>query len=264
MKRAVLSALLLLVGAPSTAFAFKEFRQFGMTPLPEVPADPMLEPDPPGGGGRYFTGSLSDGHTCAVCHFGGPAPDSPLSVTINPDPFEDGYRSGVEYTIAVSLPYMYNPAGGTDPTGSYAANFELVDLAGHGAGTITVEETPCTIAGADPIGAHVADLESPSRQVAGMSDCGPTLLRATWTAPDTATGPVWINVAGVSTDSGNDSPHDDTTSTYARIVPPLGGAPEAGRVDSTCNATAGRPARTPSLLLLVALGALLRRARPRK
>ncbi|MEZ4335144.1 MAG: hypothetical protein R3B82_00760 [Sandaracinaceae bacterium] len=254
MKRVLSIALLLVVSAPSTAFAFKEFRQFGLAPVPGPPMDPTMDPDPPGGGGRYFTGSLSDGYTCAVCHFGGPTPELPLEVEISPDPLEDGYRSGTEYQITVTLPFTRN---GANPTGAFAGNLEIVDLEGRGAGTMTVMPDLCD--DGVTVAAHLADL--PTRQVAGVDNCGATVLRTTWTAPETSTGPVWLNVAAVYAYMPLDTPDDDDTSTWARIIPPLGGSTDVTRVDNACHASPGRPSSAPWLLGLVALGALLRRTR---
>lgn len=250
MKRCLL-VLATLLALPAPALAFDHFESFGQPIFPPPPDDPMVEPEPPGGGGgRYFTGSLRDGYTCSVCHFGGVEPEEPLEITIVPDPFVDGYRAGQEYAITLTVAYSRNAANA--PTGAYAGALELVDGTGRGAGTIEVEPTQC---GDSPdIGAHVADLMDPPRQVAGLDVCALEQLRVTWTAPPVATGPVWLNAGSVWTGTGNQRPSEDYASVYARIIPPFGGVAESGRVDNACS-TSAAPAQRPAPWLL-ALGLL--------
>lgn len=266
IARAPLAACLLFA-LPSPALAFDNFDSYGQPLFPDPPVPPAEAEPPGGGGGRYFTGSLSDGYTCAVCHFGGPDADEPMAVTINPDPFVDGYRAGMEYEITLALPL--SRVGGA-PTGAFAGSLELVDLAGAGAGTIALvppsaqgTADQCTTRPTDLVAAHLVDLPGPPRrQVAGVDDCGAIQLRVLWTAPPTTAGAVWLNAGAVFTPAGNEEPTEDRTSTYARIIPPLGGLNDSGRVESGCAAS---PAgRTPGAgVLLLALGAALRRPGPR-
>ncbi len=250
MRRAVLTFAFALA-LPGQAAAFDSFEAFGAPVMGDPAADPPV--DPGGGGGRYFTGSLSDGYACSVCHFGGAEPEFPLEVEITPDPFADGYRSGTAYQISVTLPYT-RAATGT-PTGAFAANLELVNGEGRGAGAIAVSPVTCNDGSGEPA-THVADLENPTRQVAGIDPCLVTVLNVTWTAPATNTGPVWLNIGAVSTLEASNDPSNDTAIVYARLIPPLGGVNTAGRVDSACAASPASPPRAPWLLALIALAAI--------
>src|SRR5687768_11715717 len=74
-----------------------------------------------GGGGRHFTGSFTDGYTCAVCHGGGEAP----VVTVTGWPGAE-YVPGMTYDIAV----------GWDMRA--AAAIEIVAAEGRAAGSLVV------------------------------------------------------------------------------------------------------------------------------
>ncbi len=260
-------ALLVAFAWPAPAHAFDHFDSYGQPIFPDPPVPPAEAEPPGGGGGRYFTGSLSDGYTCAVCHFGGPDADEPMAVTINPDPFVDGYRAGQEYEITLALPL--SRVGGA-PTGAFAGSLELVDLAGAGGGTIALVPPSaqgiadqCTTRPDDLVAARLVDLPGPPRrQVAGVDDCGAIQLRVLWTAPPTTAGAVWLNAGAVFTPAGNEGPTEDRASVYARIIPPLGGLNDSGRVESGCRAAPGaRPAG--AWLFVLALGAARRRHRRR-
>ncbi len=254
MSRALVVLALLSV-APSSASAYEDFASFG-GPVVGSGSDPSG-----GGQGRYFTGSLSDGYSCAVCHFGGEANVAEFELGVTPDPFTDGYRAGQVYEILLTVP--------RDLT-SWAATLELVDARGAGAGDLALipesaqsiaDQCATTTRPDDLVAVHIATLEDPPRQVAGTDVCGVQQLRVTWQAPDTATGSVWLNAAVVAADGTGDAAGDHTV-VLARVIAPFGAAPEAGRVTNACAASPGRDAPLPSLGLLA--GVLLVAARRRR
>jgi len=222
--------VLALLAAPSPAIAFDNFASFG---------EPVTDG---GGGGRYFTGSPLDGYTCAVCHFGGGELEG-VRVEITPlttefEPLVDGYREGEQYEIRVQLPLN---------TANSATTLELVNGDGEAGGVIELRnpsaqstEDMCTLDFRNPdedlIAAHLATPDDPPRQIAGVDNCGAEQLRVTWTAPDTTTGPIWLNVGVVGATDGMrlGEPGGDVAWTYGVIVAPFGIAPESGRVESGC------------------------------
>ncbi|MBX3275730.1 MAG: hypothetical protein KF729_36050 [Sandaracinaceae bacterium] len=240
--------LALAVLAPSPALAFSEFEAFGR-PIFPPPPEPPDEPDPPGGGGgRYFTGAPADGFTCAVCHFGGAAPRG-VELTIQPDPTVDGYRPRTEYRIELALPL----------DGLSAANVEVADFSGRAAGTLAAVPVGSQTAAdrcvvGDAIASH--EIEHEGRRIVGLDACGAIRLRTTWVAPETATGPVWLNVGTVWTNEANNEPTGDHTTVFARVIPPFGGTSSAGRVEGGCRAAPGSGGAP--LALLIACGALAR------
>ena len=258
-RRALLVVAVLSL-APASAAAYDDFVSFG-EPVIGAPVMAGEDPNPSGGGqGRYFTGSLSDGYSCAVCHFGGVQDVSDFELEVTPDPFVDGYRAGETYEILVTA-----PRGLT----SWAATLELVDTRGVGAGDLelipesaqsTADQCAVTTRPDDLIATHIVTLADPAREVAGNDVCGAEQLRVTWQAPDTATGGVWLNVAAVAADGTGDLAGDFTV-TFARTIAPFGAAPEAGRVTNACATSSGRGSGLPALALLA--GALLLAARRR-
>jgi len=248
--------VLVVLAAPSPALAFDTFAAF---------SDPVTDG---GGGGRYFTGSPADGYTCSVCHFGG-EPLEGVRVQITPlttefEPLDDGYREGQDYEILVTLPLN---------TANSAATLELLNVDGEAGGSIALREPAaqaaedqCTLdfrnpeEGEDLIAAHLATPADPPRQIAGVDNCGAEQLRVTWTAPDTTTGPIWLNVGVVGATDGEQlaRPSGDFAWTYGVIIAPFGAAPESGRVESGC---AVSPVGGGSGWWLLAVVAVLRRRR---
>ena len=254
MRRlAPLVALALL--APAPALAFSEFDAFGR-PIFPPPPEPPAEPDPPGGGGgRYSAGAPADGFTCAVCHFGGGAPRG-VELTIAPDPSVDGYRPRTEYRIELALPL----------DGLSAANLEVADFSGRAAGTLaTVPVGSQTAADRCVVGDAIAarEVEHEGRRIVGLDACGAIRLRATWVAPETATGPVWLNVGTVWTNEANNEPTGDHTTVFARVIPAFGGTSMSGRVGGGCRGAPGGGGAPPAGLLLAggAIARLYRRKR---
>ena len=116
-----------------------------------------------GGGGRWFTGSIRDGYTCAVCHQGGVPP----LVQFTGEPAGDIYAPGQMYTFDFVWPAEQS---------TLAAAIEFYDQSGNGAGEVLVEppssmEENCT----NP--AQLAALRyeaADNRRIIYMQRCGNT------------------------------------------------------------------------------------------
>lgn len=243
-----LLALALLL-APAHAHAFDTYARYDESTLLG------------GGGGRYFTGSVQDGFTCAVCHTGGLVPDDADVEASIPELFVDGYQPGQTYEIRVTLPN----------TNASAVALEVVDLIGAGAGTLTL--IPDAMQGdpdrcdrepmMEPVAAaHLVDLAAGSRQVAVVDVCGADQLRVNWTAPDASTGPVWLNAGIVGADRGG-TPLGDGVFVYARVIPSVGDVEVPRRVTSTCEAAPTGPSGSAWLVVIVAMLALRARSEAR-
>jgi len=267
VSRRALALTLALGLVPSSAAAFDTFDSFGAPVLgvaADPPEDPPVEPTHGGGDGRYFTGSISDGFSCAVCHFGGVQDVAEVEVEITPDPFEDGYIGGDTYEILITGP------------SSWAATLEFVDAAGEGVGDlelvpVSAQTDADRCVKADPtdpdvLAAHIVTLTGPpgapwtNREVAGVDACGAEQLRATWVAPETSAGPLWINASVVLGDNGLDASGDRTVP-YARMVPPFGTAPEGGRVTNGCATSRSAAFGWPGLAFLASALLWARRRR---
>ena len=218
-------------------------------------AGPLAAPG--GGQGRYFTGAVRDGYTCAVCHVGGTPPDDAAFAGL-PD---DGYVPGTEYTLTLTLPSAPSVAGA----------IEITDALGDAAGTLAVkpedglEDADRCMDGA--LAGFVTDLPQ-SRSVANVDACGASRLQVLWTAPNENAGALWVNVVAVAGngDGRASPPADDPEATdgvyaLATLLPHYGDRPEVTRVTS-CTASAPARGGTPLFLLTVLLPlALLRRRR---
>lgn len=136
--------------------------------------DRFAQPSEKGGGaGRYFTGSPADGFGCGVCHTGAPAPK--VQVLGLPENFVPG----TTYDLELSW---------DNPTLSHSLNLEFVTAEGAAAGTLALPAE--TAIGATErcdgkIDGEVATklYTEGGRQVLSLSDCGASLVRARWTAP---------------------------------------------------------------------------------
>jgi len=170
MRRALLTCMLLALGlsvnavAPTFAHAFSDPYRF---------TDEVLIG---GGGGRFFTGSPVDGYSCAVCHEGGVRPE----VTVIGLPV-GGYDAGVTYPVELRW---------TNPEVPHAANLEFVNLAGLGAGTITLPPPEqigptgrCEQSPTGDVATFIMEFTR-GRRIVGMSNCGASSLRFNFTAPD--------------------------------------------------------------------------------
>ncbi len=137
-------------------------------------ADVFAQPALTGGGeGRYFTGSRTDPYSCSVCHSGGTAPE--VTVTGLPDRIEPGERS--EVTIRWK-----------GPDTSHALQLELATEDGtHAELALTAldrlpRQQRCEqLEEGDPA-VYAIDLEQ--RRVLGVSDCGASELRFSFTPKD--------------------------------------------------------------------------------
>lgn len=194
-----------------------------------------------GGGGRYFTGSIADGYTCAVCHRGGPIPADVTILGIPPDGFVPG--AVVNLTITVD--------------NGNAAAFEIVSETGAGAGTLDVSPATCL---ADPTVTPVWSASPGNgRTVAGLDGCSTNnRLQLAWTAPPTAE-PVWINFAVVGNDGGNGEPTDDGVYVYSYLLPPVGDGAESARVSAGCSTASGPGSLFGPAVLTLLLGLFARR-----
>lgn len=236
--------------SPGAARAFRAHQTY---------AEPAVDG---GGGGRYFTGSFADGHTCAVCHRASlGVQEEPEGVELVTDIPLEGYVPGTTYELELSLP----------DTTTASANLEVVDSLGAGVGALTLAETPgaqdlCN-AGELPA-AFLVDLPD-GRRVAAMDVCGAERLRVRWTAPDVSAGPIWINAGvvgadGVPAGDGVVEIDGDQVIAIARVAGAFGDPPpEVARVGSTCAASPGTRNGTFVLATLLAAVMTLRARRRR-
>ncbi len=203
-----------------------------------------------GGGGRYFTGSLRDGLTCAVCHIDG----TPPQVDVQGLP-PDGYVPGTTYDIDIRWPP-------TAPPASTGAMLEMLSWQGVAGGDVHLPpasgDEQCMGGGLPPT--ERLDL-SDGRTVIHVVNCGENGVHFQWTAPDKAAGPVWLNAA-IVTGNGDNRYGGDGVTTVAKLVPIQGTPAEASVVASSCS-VAG-PGSTPPIasflgLVLLLLALALRR-----
>jgi MYXO-CTERM domain-containing protein len=229
---------------PAQAAAFSDYEVFSLPPT-----------DSGGGGGRFFTGSTSDGYTCAVCHRGAPPPTLQLSGLP-----ERELVAGTTYDVEIVW---------TAPDQLHALNLEFVTPQGVAAGTIVLPD-PATLLPADlcnpalqsptepPTEGPATHLieESAPRQVLWMDDCGASRLRFRYTASGAAE--VMFAAAVVRTDK-SEKPEGDGVTELRRTLYLQGLAPAA----ESCSSTPGTDAPAGAALVLLGL-ALSLRARRRK
>ena len=162
-----------------------------------------------GGGGRMFTGSPSDGYTCAVCHTG----ERPAEAIVRGLPV-DGYVPGQTYDVEVTWP----------PDGiARAVAVELSGLDNRAAGTsalLSDAELPITGRCGQNLNGGAAGYvqDVVGRRVLGLEDCGALALRFRWTAPAEG-GVVLFAGAIVSSDKQGDPQGDGVTELDAVLVP---------------------------------------------
>jgi len=236
-----LSAGLGLVAlAPHPAHAFSEAEKFRA---------PVLEG---GGGGRWFTGSMKDGYSCAVCHTGGETP------VVEIDGVPSSYVPGETYDIELVLP---------DDGETSSAVVELAGMEGSTIGTMGMPvsvgiDEECEVDGERvPAGQH---LEIPgSRAVVVMDACGARRLRFSWTAPAEPRGTVWFHAAVVAGDASSD-PTGDGVRTYAKVIPLQGGSAVSAEVGSACSTTGEETGGWQALLGALGAIAIARRRRRSK
>jgi hypothetical protein len=231
LTRVLAVAALGVTALPSAAFAFSNHTSFA-------------EPAENGGGGeRYFTGSVRDGYTCAVCHRGGPIP---ADVTIAGIP-EDGFVPGAVVNLTITV-----------DNGNGAA-FEIVSQTGSGVGTLAVTPEDCLAA--PTVTAVWSASPGNGRTVAGLDGCSTNnRLQVAWTAPATI-DPVWINFVVVGNAGGNGEPTEDGVYVYSYLLPAVGDGADSARVSGTCATARGPGSLVAPAFLTLLLGLLARRRR---
>lgn len=215
---------------------------------PRLFASPVWEG---GAGGRWFTGSASDGYTCAVCHSGGvPAP-----VRIHGLPL-DGYVPGARYEVVVDWP---------DAAAHVGVTVELSDGDGHAAGAVVLPEANqlddaelCVPPGAG-IGAASLTTTPAVRSVIAVADCGARQLRFLWTAPSDPTGTsVRFSGALVAGNASANPEHDGVTA-FSRVLRPVGVAAPT-EAHHACAVMDGAPFTSTAWIAML-IGLLLYRRR---
>lgn len=209
--RSYMTVLALLVLDASSAHAFSDPFSFNLTPIVA------------GGGGRYFTGSPSDGYTCKTCHVGGQAPKvSVLGLPLS------GYKPGGRYEVSIRWPAEQT---------KISLALELTDEKGKAAGTLRLpplEETQagefCEPASEQVLAAQLSDMTE-GREIINLPECGSKSLRFLWTAPTTDVGPVWFSGSMVQSDGETDPYHDGVTD-FGRII---GSPAVASKTNGECS-----------------------------
>lgn len=170
-----------------------------------------------GSGGRFFTGSPSDGFTCEVCHASGaPGPE----VILNGFP-KDGYEPGRTY--AVSFEWTAHDYGTTTEVVTIVAELQTDD--GEPAGALELPpiedaapDSLCVTGGAAAELFELAD----GRTVLTLNPCGATKLRARWTAPspeaDACAPDAVVFAAAMQGDESEDPDGDGLTLRTRRIA----------------------------------------------
>ncbi|HEX6241576.1 MAG TPA: hypothetical protein VFZ61_11800 [Polyangiales bacterium] len=224
------TGLLFLVASahPTAALAFSD---------PELFALPVMEG---GGGGRFFTGSSSDGYACGVCHLGGAKPALQL-LGLPEREFVPGAVFDVELTWgATGVPH--------------ALNLEFVTPTGEAAGSIVLPD-PNSLEAADRCdamheGVPAAQLiaESAPRQVLWVDDCGAQRVRFRYVAPNV---PQLMFAASVVRTDASEKPEGDGVLELRRELSLVGSAP----AEDGCSVTS-RARSAPVSPLLLACAAL--------
>jgi hypothetical protein len=237
MRSRIALLLIGVSGLPASARAFSDYELFSL---------PTTEG---GGGGRYFTGSSSDGYTCGVCHLGGAKP----TVQLRGLP-ESQFLPGTAYDVELAW----------QPGALHALNLEFVAPNGQAAGSIVLPD-PSTLEPADRCdamheGAPAAQLiaESAPRQVLWVDDCGAQRVRFRYVAP-TNVAQLMFAASVVRTD-GSEKPEGDGVTELRHDLSISGTA----NTDDGCSLQ--RPGRSGSRWLLgaaIALALAWRRLRRR-
>ncbi len=173
-----------------------------------------------GGGGRYYTGSRSDGHGCDTCHGGG----APLDLEVYGLP-QGGWAPGATYTVDIAW----------SPTIEHAAVLaEFTDLDGSALGELTLApQDQLSTAERCGSGTRAASIFAPEnqnnpdapRELVAVGDCGAHRLRVQWRAPeDLDRGELSVHIAGVRGDGSDDASGDGVWIERYR-VPVLGTSP---------------------------------------
>ncbi|HKO90294.1 MAG TPA: hypothetical protein VJU61_04030 [Polyangiaceae bacterium] len=171
-------------------------------------SDPALfdaAPELAGGGGRLFTGSPQDGHSCSVCHVGGEAPRVELSGL--PDEFEPGklYQIGLRWDGQAA---------------SHALHVELVTKAGAHPKVLLEPDSVLGADGrcdADPEGEPAYyGIDRDARRIVGVRDCGASRVSLQFTGP-TEGDEVYFAASIVRTDSSGTAKGDGVLDLRRRV-----------------------------------------------
>jgi hypothetical protein len=236
MRASSLLALTCALLVPAHALAFSDYELFSLPPL-----------EGGGGGGRYFTGSTSDGYGCSVCHQGGVAPIVQLSGLP-----EKEYTPGVSYDV--TLTWLF-------PQVKHALNLELVTPQGAAGGTITLPdeaalapEERCDAANGNMV-ASVIIPESAPRQVLSVNACGAQRVRFRFTAP---ADPQVMFAASIVRSDDSEKPEGDGVIELRRVLYRQGFA--VSKSPSACSAAraGGEAGSVPTASVLLALALVLR------
>lgn len=230
--------------SPGAAHAFSDPTLFG------------LPPTEAGGGGRYFTGSPSDGYTCSACHAGAEGPElRVLGLPLR------GYTPGRAYEITIDWSAAITHV---------SLSVELTDELGAGVGTIRLppeSELPSSERCLPETGGMGAGfLQNADLQrtiVSVMDECGARQLRFLWTAPLEDRGPVWFSGAVVRANDDDNVSGDGVTSITHVLSSPSSSA-EAAAINGGCSSVGDLPptaTRAGVSLLLLSLAALRFRTR---
>jgi hypothetical protein len=229
----------LALGYTQPVAAFSDYELFSLPPL-----------EGGGGGGRYFTGSTSDGYGCAVCHLRGVTP----IVQMRGLP-EQEYTPGANYDVEIVWLFPQVP---------HALNLEFVTPQGVAGGTIALPdpgslgpEDRCDAAHASMPAAQIIP-ESAPRQVLSLNACGAQRLRFRFTAPaDTQV----MFAASIVRSDNSEKPEGDGVIELRRVLYRQGFAVSKA---ASCSVPLGSSAGAgmfASLLAALALTLALRRRR---
>jgi MYXO-CTERM domain-containing protein len=240
--RSHLTVLALLLTNVGSAHAFSDPFSFNLTPIVA------------GGGGRFFTGSPSDGYTCKTCHVGGQAPKvSVLGLPLS------GYKPGGRYEVSIRWPAEQT---------KISLALELTDGKGKAAGTLRLpplEETQpgefCEPASEQLLAAQLNDMNE-GREIINLPECESKSLRFLWTAPMTDVGQVWFSGSMVQSDGEQDPYHDGVTD-FGRII---GSPAVASTTNGECSVTrvGGASSNVAAFALLGLCGVLWLRSCKRR
>lgn len=182
--------VVVLAGVPDRVFAYSDVAQF-MAPVLEA-----------GGGGRFYTGTRGDGHTCAVCHGDTRGPDMRI------EGFPERYTPGATYLLRVDWPANIEHV---------ALMMEVTQANGRGAGAIALPPPDRYIAEelCEPseLGLLAAQLHAgpDGRQLVFVPDCGARAVYVQWTAPEKASEALRLSGSLMSSNQDSDRTGDGVT-----------------------------------------------------
>ena len=268
MRRA--AAIVLVLLAARAAHAFPTGTQFD--------SDPSVQD---GAGGIAFTGAPRwAGHTCAVCHTGGPGRISIELQADHPELFSDGWKPNMQYHLRVvmvgetaGVQYRAsgdNCGGNVDPYRPCDQNgfaIELDNAAGVPVGALAPVANGACASGTAPPDVDARVLMDGTAATHTGAHQGLVAWDVCWTAPAGGAGTITAYIAAVDGNGGDGTeafPTDvigDDVASGAVALPELGGGepdPQAGG----CTAGGSEPGLAAAFVLL-ALLALVRRRRRR-